>query len=1380
MRHSPSTLSPSAEHVDVQAESLVSRILSGMRHLYRAQYSHRSPTFVRHRSLRMEQLEERSMFAGIEWGDMPDDLPAGVIAEIIPSPVKVTHGIAHSSNGLLATASNDGMIRMYDESSGSLIRTLDGHTGKVVTAVDFSPDGSMMASVSHDRSLRLWNTYDGSLLRTVSLQYGASFVEFSPDGKTIALSVDYFPCLLYDIASGTMRQIESGALAGMIGFSGDGSQIVYSHSAGVSVADTHTLKEVRQFGGFLQYTTAAAFDPTRPFVAGGGNDGRLGIWNVETGEQIFFERPHTGKPEKAGGIWTLAYSPDGQYLLSGDFEGTIIVWDVHDIDRGRYPTQVATYQNGGTVYGLSPTVESDAFFYASTATPTRGAVRVIPLPQKAQAAQESVQPDAIQYLEDDSLAAAIAAHFEYSEDELLYPSSILRIASTEGPNVLFTVSSQFDQSYVTFEQAGLLGAQTVRHEGGTHVEFGRVTFDISLPSGTYVLQQYDKKGGRLLDTVELKWDGDNRSFHLTDQQDGYGQDFIGPLSPQQLEDFHRVNSITHASLDQVQMNEAMAKGFVEMTQKFDKSHDFWVTSEEFMEYVYAKRPDWHPDQWQESIDAIWAEMDHQYHTRGDADHAFHGERTDTLHRWNDAFEKYFQGVTEILQFAVDALVRIQHGQEPVSATDRLHIVLEKWTNPQGQRVLKYYSEPVQIMRAVLGLPFPTFETAIETARLILEKHWDVLIRHHEAMANYREYADRQRENGLRETAAGEWVAISTGHQTPPETLTRREITLARKIKESLAASNHPVTRRINALAADRVALETADHLVEEADIETIAVAFAENIARLETDEEFAMEIGGMEIGIPLLNEASLSIQSITNAQILQEFLSQSPLTKSSAQTNINGFSIRTDSLIGQVFASFHSGITQTNDSTKHAALCAKLSRITGIEDRLIYAKVHLYSGATLTKTLLRIFEARGFSLESNDTSSATLERGLQARVAYMPEGIQLAFSPMADTAVDSYQINLVRVQPAVPDLLEIQSEMFVPNVEGSQFFANIPTHALHDLNSESAFKIIAWKDGRAIAWCITSRIDMEEIRHYLENNFRMDSLQPSEEQQRIESSIFKALNSHFPIRSQQNLVWEIGSPFHTGNAFTAADLNFSGDRRTPLYPIADNGKIESINDTYGNIVIRYEMEIDDKIVPVRSEYMHSDITIREGENGTKLYDLLGPKDEVLETIHVGKTVHTQDIVGTIGGRANGVNAYFGSHLHLLISYEFDGQKVGLDMQKFLANYAGESGTQAMEIYATDLGHHMHPGTTANLTPVRLPVQWDESLQSFVNKKANVLYGLDSLKKQTPDTSAYAYWLALEDGKLYEELEPVAWNHVLGCFVGMNNGKIWNSSSRLFE
>ncbi len=64
------------------------------------------------------------------------------------------------------------------------------------------------------------------------------------------------------------------------------------------------------------------FSPDGQLLAAGGTDGRVHIWEVDTGRKRFLLAGHTGW------IRTLCFSNDGKYLATGSGDHTVRVWDV--------------------------------------------------------------------------------------------------------------------------------------------------------------------------------------------------------------------------------------------------------------------------------------------------------------------------------------------------------------------------------------------------------------------------------------------------------------------------------------------------------------------------------------------------------------------------------------------------------------------------------------------------------------------------------------------------------------------------------------------------------------------------------------------------------------------------------------------------------------------------------------------------------------------------------------------------------------------------------------------------------------------------------------------------------------------------------------------
>jgi len=193
------------------------------------------------------------------------------------------NSVAFSSDGRqIVSGSDDKTIKLWDASTGSLIRTFSGHT-YFVTSVAFSPDGRQIVSGSNEGTIKLWDASTGSLIRTfLGHSEGLSSVAFSPDG----------------------RQILSG-----------------SWDNTIKLWDASTGSLIRTFLGHSEGVLSVAFSPDGRQIVSGSNEGTIKLWDASTGSLI---RTFTGHTR---GVSSVAFSPDGRQIVSGSYDETIKLWE---------------------------------------------------------------------------------------------------------------------------------------------------------------------------------------------------------------------------------------------------------------------------------------------------------------------------------------------------------------------------------------------------------------------------------------------------------------------------------------------------------------------------------------------------------------------------------------------------------------------------------------------------------------------------------------------------------------------------------------------------------------------------------------------------------------------------------------------------------------------------------------------------------------------------------------------------------------------------------------------------------------------------------------------------------------------------------------------
>ena len=151
------------------------------------------------------------------------DAPLDPLSQLLAGPpLSLTWSASKSHGDLLAIGCVDGRILLRSGPTGTLVGTLEGHTGRVL-GVAFSPDGTQLASASDDNTIRLWNPTTGD--HTTTLQGHTSRVwgvAFSPDGTQLASASDDGTIRLWDPKAALLEGLLPPTVRGFSGSPSDG------------------------------------------------------------------------------------------------------------------------------------------------------------------------------------------------------------------------------------------------------------------------------------------------------------------------------------------------------------------------------------------------------------------------------------------------------------------------------------------------------------------------------------------------------------------------------------------------------------------------------------------------------------------------------------------------------------------------------------------------------------------------------------------------------------------------------------------------------------------------------------------------------------------------------------------------------------------------------------------------------------------------------------------------------------------------------------------------------------------------------------------------------------------------------------------------------
>lgn len=238
-----------------------------------------------------------------------------------------------NSAHLLLSCGADARIKLFEVyGARRLIRTYAGH-GLSVRDVAFDNAGTQFLSASYDRHVKLWDTESGKCVSRFTNGKTPYCVRFNPDADKNHLFVAGMSdkkIVCWDTRSGEAVQEYDRHLGAV-----NSVTFVDSNRRFVSTSDDNSL---RMWEWDIPVDFHVVAEPTMhslPAVAVAPNGKFLACQSMDN-QIISFNLLAQLKPVKkktfkghmvAGYACALEFSPDGTYIMSGDGDGKLFIWD---------------------------------------------------------------------------------------------------------------------------------------------------------------------------------------------------------------------------------------------------------------------------------------------------------------------------------------------------------------------------------------------------------------------------------------------------------------------------------------------------------------------------------------------------------------------------------------------------------------------------------------------------------------------------------------------------------------------------------------------------------------------------------------------------------------------------------------------------------------------------------------------------------------------------------------------------------------------------------------------------------------------------------------------------------------------------------------------